>query len=419
MNPDVVVIGAGAAGIFAAWRAAETGAKVLLIEKTERLGTKIRISGGGKCNVAHDGPLEEVLRAFRPNEARFIRPACYRFTNAQIIDFFSSRGLRVYTRPNGRVFPIDQNAKDVVEILRVALAQAGVEIWYNTPVAGLLHQDDKMIGVNTKRGAVKCSRVVLATGGSSYPKSGTTGDGWPWVLEVGHSLVKVRAALAPIHMVTNESWGELSGIALRGVTVKARQKGKELGRWTDDMLFTHAGVSGPTILGISRQVAEAAGNGEVTLELDLAPGQTQEQVAADLRDWAERNPARRWSAFVEDYDVPARLIPRILAAAGITNDHHTSNLPKKERNRLVETLKGWTIGTVRHAVLELGEVVAGGVKLDEVDPKTMRSNLVEGLYLCGEILDVAGPVGGYNLQAAFATGFVAGESAAKDALGFD
>lgn len=454
MNPDVVVVGAGAAGIFAAWRAASLGARVVLVEKTARIGTKILISGGGKCNVAHAGPIEDVLKAFRPNEARFIRPACYRLKNDAIVSLMTDRGLRVYTRDDGRVFPIDQTAKDVVEILRGYLDDAGVEVRLETPVAEVVATGGKIEGIRTGApyarhagykkatyGAkallnevlssptpgpspttshagegrfIACPRVILATGGSSYPNSGTTGDGWPWVAQLGHTVVKPRAALAPVYLRLEERHAERSGIALRGPVLRARLNGKEIARWPGDLLFTHQGVSGPAALGVSRIVAERQDEGEAALEVDLVPDETFEGLSARLVAYAAAHPRRLVASFLDGL-VPERLIDDLLKDAGIEPETVFSRLEKKARNRLATMLKGWPLGPVRAVPLEKGEVVAGGVSLDEVDPQTMRSRLVEGLYLCGEVLDVAGPVGGYNLQAAFATGFVAGETAARDA----
>ncbi len=451
MNPDVVVVGAGAAGIFAAWRAASLGARVALVEKTNRIGTKILISGGGKCNVAHAGPIEDVLKAFRPNEARFIRPACYRLRNDAIVKLMTDRGLRVYTRDDGRVFPVDQTAKDVVEILRGYLDEARVETLLETPVERIVAEEGRIVGVQTgaayernqgyRKGAgfgakallnevltaepsasasrrgeglLACSRVILATGGSSYPNSGTTGDGWPWAAQLGHTVVKPRAALAPVYLRLEEGHAERSGIALRGPVLRARLNGKEVARWSGDLLFTHHGVSGPAALGVSRIVAERQDEGEATLEADLLPDTTFEALTAEILAYGNAHP-RRLVASALDGKVPERLVPDLLKAAEIDPATPFSRLEKKARNRLANVLKAWPLGPVRAVPLEKGEVVAGGVALDEVDPQTMRSRLVQGLYLCGEVLDVAGPVGGYNLQAAFATGYVAGETAARDA----
>ncbi len=405
----VVVIGGGAAGIIAAWRATRLGARVVLLEKTPRLGTKILISGGGKCNITHDGPIEQVLKPFRPNEARFIRPACYRFTNHEIVEMLTSRGLEVYTRPDGRIFPTHGNAKDVVAILADYLREAGVQVRVETPVTGLSVVDGAVTGVFLGDELLASKCVVLATGGSSYPASGTTGDGWKWLRATGHTIVKLRAALAPMYM--SAARPELSGIAFRDCILKARQGGKEVARWRDDMLFTHRGVSGPTVLGISREVSEAKERGEVLLEVDTLPDLTFEALGAEFREAMAAHPKRLVRTWAET-KLPERLASETLILASIPPEMTLGQLPAKSRNRLIEVLKAWPLGPVALVNLEKGEVVAGGVALDEVDPHTMASRLVSGLYLCGEALDIAGPVGGYNLQAAFATGFVAGESAA-------
>jgi predicted Rossmann fold flavoprotein len=427
---QVVVIGAGAAGIMAAYRAAELGARVVLLEKTERVGTKILISGGGKCNITHAGPIEDVLKEFRKNEARFLRPSMYRWTNDDAVSFLTERGLRVYTRDNGRVFPVDQTAKDVVHILQSRLDEVGVETRLNTPVFGIERDEQGVCGVWTSRRRpltpspspperrgelVESRRVVLAVGGSSYPKSGTTGDAYPWAASLGHTIVKVRAALAPIALVESR-WRAYSGVALRDCVLKARQNGKEIARWRDDLLFTHSGVSGPTALGISREVAEAFENGPVTLEVDELPDRTFESLTADLLAYAEKHPKRRVATYL-DALLPSRLVEEMLRDAEIASDTEFNKLTRAGRNKLVECLKGWRLGLVSDTMLTKGEVVAGGVSLGEVDPQTMRSFKCPGLFVCGEALDIAGPVGGYNLQAAFSTGYIAGETAAGDLLG--
>jgi predicted Rossmann fold flavoprotein len=409
---EVIVIGAGAAGILAAWRAAMLGARATLLEKNERIGTKILISGGGKCNITHDGTVESLLSAFRTNEARFLRPSCYRFTNRDIVDMLTSRGLEVMTREDGRIFPAHGTAKDVVAILGEYLEEAGVRVQLGSGVTGIEADEQGVSGVRIGQIVLPTRHVVLGVGGSSYPGAGTTGDGWPWARQLGHTIVKVRAALAPIFFDTPPP-PDWPGVALRDCVLKARQNGKEIARWPGDLLFTHRGVSGPTVLGISREVAERQREGTITLEADLIPDLTFEQVSTAVREWAANHPRRSVSAFVEGY-APNRLVHALLEAAAVSSDTTGSYLSRKEQNRLVAVLKGWQMGRVEHVPLEKGEVVAGGIALDEVDPQTMRSRIVRGLYLCGEVLDVAGPVGGYNLQAAFSTGFVAGETAAKD-----
>jgi predicted Rossmann fold flavoprotein len=362
----------------------------------------------------------------------------------------TSRGLRVYTRPDGRIFPVDQTAKDVVAILQSYLDESNVHLYLNTPVTSIISEDGRIKGVQTgsapeshkgfrplerpQYGAkgllsavladshdadglnnvfIDCPRVILAAGGSSYPNSGTTGDGWIWAKHLGHRVEKLTAALAPVYLELDPFDPARSGIALRDVVLRARQDGKDIAKWRNDLLFTHQGLSGPTVLGVSRVVAERLTAGPITLLVDMMPEQNHEQVTQLLLN---ESPKRLVSTFISEV-IPVQLVADVMNDAGTDKETRFANFEKKARNRLVELLKGWPLGQVRTVPLEKGEVVAGGVSLDEVDPQKMKSILVDGLYLCGEVLDVAGPVGGYNLQAAFATGYVAGESAAADAKG--
>ncbi len=413
---DVVVVGAGAAGIIAAWRAASLGAKVLLLEKTNRLGTKILISGGGKCNIAHDGPMGEVLQAFRQNEGRWLKASCYAFPNHEILRLFTARGLDLETRPDGRVFPARGNAKDVVAILRTYLEDAGVEMRFEAPVTGLQVVDGRVTGVQVGDELIPAPAVIIGSGGSSYPGSGTTGDGWRWLRDLGHSVVKVRAALAPMYLRLEETDPTRAGVALREVLLKAKAGTKEIARWQGDLLFTHHGISGPCALGISRAVAEKMEDNPVALTVDLAPQDSHDELSRKIQEWQREHPKRRILGYLEGY-VPERLAPALAASAEIPAEETAWGISAKARNRLVECLKAWRLGNVRVVPLEKGEVVAGGIDLNEVDPRSMRSLKVDGLYVCGEILDIAGPVGGYNLQAAFSTGYAAGQAAASQVLG--
>jgi|CXWL01.1.fsa_nt_gi predicted Rossmann fold flavoprotein len=421
----VIVVGGGAAGIIAAWRAASLGSKVMLLEKTPRLGTKILISGGGKCNICHDGAIEDVLQAFRQNEARFLRPSVYRFPNTSVLEIFTSRGLEVYTRPDGRVFPVRQTAKEVVGILKSVLDDAGVTVCYETPVAGIKFESGIARSVLSNEIEYEADAIVISTGGSSYPNSGTTGDGWAWVREIGHRPVPIRAALAPIYLnmvppphspSSNKegvlsAFADMSGIALRDIVAKARCNGKEITRWRGDMLFTHQGISGPCALAISREIAEVFPSKEVSVEVDLRPDLSPEEVGSQVTIWVLANPRRQIGTLLESI-LPEKLVAWFLEGCQVQATMACASLPKSDRKRIIASLKAWTIGFVRAVPLEKGECVAGGVSLDEVEPQSMLSKFCTNLYLCGEILDIAGPVGGYNLQAAFSTGYVAGESAA-------
>ncbi len=410
------MVGGGAAGLIAAWRAASFGAEVILLEKGKRLGTKILISGGGKCNVTHAGPLEDVRKAFRPSEAGFLKPSFYKFTNTDFTKLLTDSGMELYTRPDGRIFPVaPADAGDVVEVLESLVRRAGVKIWLEAPVTELLAENKTITGVRLTDGSIlETGRVVLATGGSSYPATGCTGDGWKWIEALGHRVVRLTAALAPLYLDPTPPEG-YNGVPLRDCLLRARKRnpdgtpGKERMRWRGDLVFTYKGVSGPVALGVSREIAEALPDDSL-VEADFLPDEPLEKLTERLLAWTRENPRKSVAAFV-DTAVPERLTLPVLASARVDATSRGAYLTAKDRNRLAVTLKGWNLGRVRAVPLERGEVVAGGVSLSEVDPKTMRSQKVSGLWLCGEILDIAGPVGGYNLQAAWSTGYVAGEDA--------
>ena len=402
--------------MIAAKTAAERGARVTLLEKSERAGLKILISGGGKCNLTRTGSIDEVRAGFRSTESRFLKPAFYRYFRDDFLAIVHAAGMRTYTRPDGRIFPVEPgNARDVVAILERAVATAGVHMLTRMPVTGIEAAEGVVAGVRIGSAVRPADRVIVAVGGSSYPATGTTGDGWRWLAALGHTIAPLRAALAPIYL--EQAQPDWSGIGLRDVMLRARisAEGKEYAHWRGDLLFTHRGLSGPAALGISRDISERIAAGLTlggSIEVDLAPGVSFEELQSRLRAEVAESPRKTVSSVIEGY-VPHRLASAFAQAASIDTVARCANLPAKSVNRLVASLKGWKLGGVRSVPLERGEVVAGGVSLEEVDPHTMESRIVKGLYLCGEVLDIAGPVGGYNLQAAWSTGFVAGESASR------
>jgi hypothetical protein len=411
--------------MLAAWQAAQRNVPVLLLEKKNRLGTKILISGGGKCNLTHAGTMAEIRAKFRVNEGRFLQPAFYRFTNEDYLDLLRAKGMAVYTRPDGRIFPVPPaDAKDVVAVMEQTLQEVGVKVRLEASVVDILVSSEgdvpAVYGVRLESGAVLPTKhLVVAVGGSSFPATGCTGDGWRWLKALGHTIVPLRAALAPLYLDPTPP-AEWSGVALRDCLLRAKgvnpdgSHGKERMRWRGDLLWTHKGISGPTALGVSREVAEAI-PADSFVEVDIVPDEPHDQLNRRLLEHCQAHPRRNISDFLDSL-LPNRLTAPLMASAQVDIAVKAGQLTQKERNRLVATLKGWNLGQVRHVPLERGEVVAGGVSLDEVDPQTMRSRIINGLYLCGEVLDIAGPVGGYNLQAAWSTGYVAGDSAASDFL---
>ena len=415
----VVVVGGGAAGMLAAWAAAKAGAHVTLLEKMERLGTKILISGGGKCNLCHAGPMDDVRNKFRHNEANFLRNAFRVFTNDDYLKLLTDKGLEVYTRPDGRIVPEPPaDAKDVVEVMEAIVREAGVNVVLGAKIHGLLVTNDKAIGVEMDDGSrIGADALIIAVGGSSYPLTGCTGDGWKWMASLGHTVVPLTAALAPLYLEESPNWAaDWSGVSLRDCVLRARavnaqgDKGKERMRWRGDMLFTHKGISGPVSLGVAREIAEAWPESSLA-EVDLFPDMREDQLREEIDKWCLNYPRRSVGALLESV-APARLARPIARVAMLDMEVKGAYFIAKARQRLVVALKGWVLGKVRAVPLERGEVVAGGVALGEVDNRTMMSRKISELYLCGEMLDIAGPVGAYNLQAAWSTGFVAGQAAA-------
>lgn len=404
----IIVIGGGAAGIIAAWRASALGAPVLLLERNPRPGIKILISGGGRCNLTHAGTTEELLSAFRVRESRFLKPAFHRFTSTDLIRLIEAGGVPTLTRANGRVFPARGTARQVMEVLERLLG--GVRLRTGVRVTGIEASGGAVRGVRCGEDLLASTHVIVATGGASYPKTGTTGDGYTWLTGLGHAMVTVRPALAPI-VVTPAAPPGWRGVALRGGRLNASMDGRLIATETGDILFTHEGLSGPAVLEISRTVAEC--EGAVRLAWDFYPGREFIALDADLTAMTRDRQGRMIGSVLEEI-LPNRLVPAICEAAGVVPAERCATLRRDARRAIARLLKAWPLGTVASIPLERGEVTAGGVALTEVDPHSMRSRRTRGLYICGEILDIAGPVGGYNLQAAFSTGFVAGESAAGD-----
>jgi predicted Rossmann fold flavoprotein len=409
-QPPVLVIGGGGAGLLAAWRCASLGVPVHLLERNPQVGVKLLISGGGKCNVTHAGSIEEVRSAFLPREGRFLRHAFHRFSNSDLIALLEQEQVKTFARPNGRVFPLSGRARDVAHALVKLCVRAGARIECGARVEGIRVVDGRVAGVSVNGEQRPASRVIVATGGCSYRKTGTTGDGLRWAAETGHTIVPIRAALAPIRVPLPHEW---QGVALRGGKVSVRSGDRVVESRTDDILFTHEGVSGPGALAISRSAAVALETGPVTLVLDCAPSLDHDALDKTLQSIITRERGKMIGT-VLDVFLPNRLVPFLCGVAGVDPATRVYALTREARKAIARCLKEWTIGSIEEIPLDRGEVSAGGVSLDHVDPRTMFSRRMPGLSFVGEVLDIAGPIGGYNLQAAFSTGYVAGEEAAKE-----
>ncbi len=413
-SDPIIVIGAGAAGLIAAWKAASIGAPVLLLERNSKPAIKILISGGGKCNVTHDGPMDEMGKAFPKREERFLKHAFHSFTNDDIRSMLLESGVPTFVRPDGRVFPGSLRASDVVRALVDRVRSSGGEIRLNARATGILSSDGTVAGVTVGGEEIPSRRVILTTGGVSYKKTGTTGDGISWGAGLTHTIIPLRPALAPlrVHPPLPVEW---RGIAIRGGKLSLYGGGRQIDSWPGDILFTHEGISGPAALGLSRSAAVALEKGDVALYLDFFPGAEFTELDRDLNRLITEGRGKQIGSIVCAM-LPDRMVPFLLGQIQVPPSTRGYVLKRDARRKIVGLLKAWKIGTIGGIDIDRGEVTAGGISLDEINPRTMESRNVRGLYVAGEVLDIAGPIGGYNLQAAFSTGFVAGESAARSWL---
>lgn len=412
---DIIVVGGGASGMMAAGRAAELGADVLLLEKMPRLGTKLRITGKGRCNLTNVANLQEFIRHFGPN-GRFLYNAFSRFFVDDLRAFFERMGVPTVVERGGRVFPQSSQAADVAEALRRYCQGAGARVRYKTSVDRLLVEGGRVVGVGAGWDEFRARAVIIATGGASYPGTGSTGDGYRLAASVGHTVTPIRPALVPLE--TAEPWvPRMMGVSLRNVRATLYVDGKPVASEFGEMLFTHFGLSGPIILTLSRHPSLAARpTPQTRLEVgvDLKPALSDAMLDARLRRDLDAYGKRAFRSIVKGL-VPAKMVDVLVELSGVPGDKPAHQISAQERARLFGLLRDLRMTVVGQRPLREAIVTAGGVALDEVDPRTLESRLVSGLYFCGEVLDLDADTGGYNLQAAFSTGWVAGESAAKSA----
>jgi predicted Rossmann fold flavoprotein len=414
LNPqpsfDVIVIGAGASGMMAAGRAAEMGVRVLLLEKMPRAGLKLGITGKGRCNLTNQGEIQSFLDSYSP-DGRFLRNCFARFFNRDLMDFFEQRGVPLVVERGGRVFPKSNRALDVVSALMTYLKENKVNLIKDHPVQEILVQSGQVQGVKTPRGTFKARAVVLAAGGASYPRTGSTGDGYGLAQQAGHRIIPIRPYLIPL--VIKEAWvKELQGLSLKNVLATIYAKGLKGPSEFGEMLFTHFGISGPIILTLSGRVVDILKEGGVEISINLKPALTPELLDERLKRELKAHHLKGLQAVLKML-LPNRLIPIFLALVHIPGDKKGNQISAEERLRMRSLLADWRMTVTGPRPLEEAIITAGGVHLKEVAPKTMESKIVPGLFLCGEVLDIQGKTGGFNLQAAFSTGWVAGESAAR------
>jgi predicted Rossmann fold flavoprotein len=420
----VIVIGAGPAGLMAAGQAAEQGATVLLLEKMDRPGRKLRITGKGRCNLTNVAPLSDFVAHFGPN-GRFLRQAFSHFFTPDLVAFLKGLGVPTVTERGGRVFPASQEATEVVDALLRWVHDRGVTLRTRSPVERLLVEGQRVTGVRIARNQVSSEKpgfsdseqlyradaVIVATGGASYPATGSTGDGYRLAESVGHTVVPIRPALVPLETAGDVA-SRLQGLSLRNVAVRLWVDGKKQGELFGEMLFTHFGLSGPTVLSLSRQAVDALHLGQsVRLSIDLKPALDERKLDARLLRDLDAHGKQQFRTLLKGL-LPRKLIPVCLDLTGIPPEKLAHQITAQERKRLRAWLKDFRLQVTGYRSFAEAIITAGGVDTREVDPRTMASRLVEGLYFAGEVLDVDADTGGYNLQAAFSTGWLAGRSAA-------
>ena len=433
---NVIVIGGGPAGMMAAIASAENGNNVILLEKKERLGRKLLITGKGRCNITSSLPIEEFIQNI-PGNGQFLYSAFKNYTNNDIINFLNEQGLDVKEERGNRIFPVTDKSLDVLKSFTKKLKELNVKIEYNMEVTEIVPKDEngklKVKTVENKennRGNInnrdknknnikifEADKVILATGGKSYPLTGSTGDGYELAKKLGHTVTKIRPSLVSLEAFEQNMCKDLQGLSLRNVNIELKNKENNKIIYQDfgEMLFTHFGVSGPTILSGSahlvryKNIDELLKNKKIVLSIDFKPALSEEKLDERiLRDFAEFKNKQFKNGL--DKLLPQKLIPVVIEKSGINPNKKVNEINKKERHRLVNLLKNFEIIIKGFRPIDEAIVTSGGINIKEINPKTMESKLVDGLYFAGEIIDVDAYTGGFNLQIAYSTGYTAGNN---------
>lgn len=408
----VAIIGGGAAGLLAGIAAAQNGAQVTIFEKMRLPGKKIMITGKGRCNITNACEIPEFIKNI-PGNGRFLNSALHRFTNDDIVLLLESHGLQTKVERGGRIFPVSDKAKDVVDTLVKIFTEAGGKLQLDTKVIEILAKDGQVTGVKTISGVYPADAVILAAGGASYPGTGSDGGGAKLAAKLGHKIVPLRPSLVPLE--SDYAYvDDLQGLSLRNVQGTLTADGEKIGSEFGEMLFTHFGVSGPIILSLSNLAAKALDEGkEVELHIDLKPALSEEKLDARIqRDFTQYS-KKQLANGMKDL-LPQRLIPVVCDMAYLDEEKFINQISREERHRLLAALKNFSVPITSTRPLAEAIVTAGGVSVKEINPKTMESKLIRGLHFAGEVMDVDGYTGGYNLQAAFSSGHAAGMAAAEE-----
>lgn len=409
---DVIVIGGGPAGMMAAGQSARKGAQTLLLEKMDQPGRKLLLTGKHRCNLTNLATVQQFLDHFNP-QGQFLTQVFYRFFHPQLREFFDNLGVPTEVQRGDRVFPKSENSREVRDALVSWIMSQGVKLITQQAVKSLRIHARQIQGVKTQDAAYQSPQVIIATGGAAYPGTGSTGDGYALAKQAGHRIIPVRPALVPL-ITSGETAQRLQGLSLRHVRVNLWVNGKKVDDIFGEMIFTHFGLSGPIILTISRQVVDhLRADREVEISIDLKPALDHPTLDDRLVRDIQQQGRKQFSTLLEGL-LPQKLIPVCVEQVGIPWEKKNNQITREERKRLRMWLKeGFQFQIVDHRSFDQAIITAGGVDTSEVQPQTMASKIVDGLYFAGEVLNVDGDTGGYNLQAAFSTGWAAGCAAAE------
>ncbi len=404
-NFDCIVIGGGAAGMFAAIHSAVNGYKTALLEPNEKVGRKLAITGKGRCNVTNNCDADEVMKNI-PRNPRFMYSALAMLSPADVMAFFEGEGVALKTERGNRVFPVSDKAYDIVDTLFFRMKREGVEI-IRARALEITAEDGFVTGVKTDKGQFTAPKVILATGGMSYPVTGSTGDGYAMAKRLGHTITPLKPSLVPIE--TAENCGQMMGLSLKNstLTVRDNAKNKVIFKEMGEMLFTHFGISGPLVLSASSRMEDIT-EGRYSVFIDLKPALSEEQLDSRVqRDFLERKNMQLDNALRKL--LPEKIIVPLLDKCGISPEKQCNSVTREERQALVRTVKAFSLTPTAYRPISEAIITDGGVSVKEINPKTMESKLVGGLYFAGEIIDVTGFTGGFNLQIAFSTGYAAAQ----------
>lgn len=414
MDYDLIVIGGGPAGMLSAATAAAKGLKVILLEKNDKLGKKLYLTGKGRCNITNYGDIDNFFDNVTTNP-KFLYSAFKSFDNHRLIALLDSLGVPTKVEQGNRVFPASEKSSDVIKALQKNLQKNKVEIKLLTEVKKITLQNNQVTGVLLNSGKqITASKVIIATGGMSYPKTGSTGDGYNMARQIGHTIKEPKPALIPL--VIKENWvKELQGLSLKNVSIKALINNKVKAEQFGEMIFTHFGVSGPIILSLSsliRDYIAESSNKPVQLVIDLKPALTLEQLDARLQRDFNKYSGKQLKNALDDL-LPQKMISIVLHLSGVDIHKQVNQINKNERSLLVHTLKNIPLTVTGTRPINEAIVTSGGINVKEINPSTMESKIIQGLYFAGEVIDVDALTGGYNLQIAFSTGFLSGINSAK------